>query len=78
MIANGQIATCYVDTNGTRSNNTLFNPNGSVCGIEGIVSPDGRIMGKMGHTERYDSDLALNIPGTKYQKLFEAGVEYFM
>lgn len=78
MIANGQIATCYVDTNGTRSDNTLFNPNGSVCGIEGIVSPDGRIMGKMGHTERYDSDLALNIPGTKYQKLFEAGVEYFM
>ena len=78
LIANGQVATCYVDETGTPSAVTGFNPNGSVCGIEGILSPDGRIFGKMGHSERYEPDLTKNIPGNKHQPIFEAGVEYFL
>ena len=77
LIANGQVATCYVDESGNPSAVTGFNPNGSVCGIEGILSPDGRIFGKMGHSERYEPDLTKNIPGNKHQPIFEAGVEYF-
>ena len=78
MIDNGQIATCYVDDMGINAATTDFNPNGSVCGIEGILSPDGRILGKMGHSERYESDLTVNIPGAKDQKIFESGVAYFL
>lgn len=78
LIANGQVATCYVDETGAPSAVTGFNPNGSVCGIEGILSPDGRIFGKMGHSERYEPDLTKNIPGNKHQPIFEAGVEYFL
>ncbi len=78
LAANGQIATCYVDDNGNLSNETKFNPNGSVCAIEGILSPDGRIFGKMGHSERYDVDLCKNIPGPKDQKIFESGIAYFL
>lgn len=78
LISNGQIATCYVDDEGLPSVTTDFNPNGSDCAIEGILSPDGRIFGKMGHSERYDTDLAKNIPGIKDQKIFESGVEYFL
>ena len=74
----GQIATCYVDLNGNASKDTQFNPNGSICAIEGILSPDGRVFGKMGHSERYDVDLCSNIPGPKDQKIFESGVAYFL
>ena len=78
LAKNGQIATCYVDFNGNPAKETQFNPNGSVCAIEGILSPDGRVFGKMGHSERYDIDLCSNIPGPKDQKLFESGVKYFL
>ena len=78
LAAKGQIATCYVDDQGLPSATTDFNPNGSDCAIEGILSPDGRIFGKMGHSERYDDDLTKNIPGIKDQKIFESGVEYFL
>ncbi|QNU65698.1 phosphoribosylformylglycinamidine synthase [Ruminiclostridium herbifermentans] len=75
--ANGQIATQYVDLNGKATYDIAYNPNGSVNAIEGITSPDGRIFGKMGHSERIGSNLYKNVPGQKDQKLFEAGVEYF-
>ena len=78
LIAGGQIATCYVDDEYIPSVTTDFNPNGSDCAIEGILSPDGRIFGKMGHSERYDADLTKNIPGNKDQKIFESGVAYFL
>ncbi len=78
LIANGQVATCYVDDKGNLSNATAFNPNGSVCAIEGILSPDGRVFGKMAHSERFDPDLCKNIPGSKDQKIFESGIAYFL
>ena len=78
LIANGQVATCYVDPEGSAAGTTAFNPNGSVSAIEGILSPDGRIFGKMGHSERFDPDLCKNIPGEKDQKIFESGVSYFL
>ncbi|MBE7069555.1 MAG: phosphoribosylformylglycinamidine synthase [Ruminococcaceae bacterium] len=78
LARNGQIATCYVDLNGNAAKDTQFNPNGSICAIEGILSPDGRVFGKMGHSERYDIDLCSNIPGPKDQKIFESGVAYFL
>ncbi len=74
---NGQIATQYVDSDFNPSYNGLFNPNGSIEAIEGITSPDGRILGKMGHSERLDIGTYKNIPYNKDQKLFEAGVSYF-
>ncbi|HHW00018.1 MAG TPA: phosphoribosylformylglycinamidine synthase [Clostridiaceae bacterium] len=77
MARNGQIATQYVDLEGNATYDIRFNPNGSVDAIEGITSPDGRILGKMGHSERIGSNVAKNIPGEKDQKIFEAGVEYF-
>ncbi|MEA4888102.1 MAG: phosphoribosylformylglycinamidine synthase [Clostridiaceae bacterium] len=73
----GQIATQYVDPTGRASGLTLWNPNGSMAALEGLTSPDGRIFGKMGHSERSGPLLAKNIPGCKDQKLFEAGVAYF-
>ena len=73
----GQIATQYVDAVGNPSLNIPFNPNGSVCAIEGITSPDGRVLGKMGHSERIGGSVCLNVPGAKDQKLFEAGIRYF-
>ena len=78
LIANGQVATCYVDDKGSLATDTAFNPNGSVCAIEGILSPDGRVFGKMGHSERYEPDLCKNIPGDKHQQIFESGVRYFL
>ena len=78
LAKNGQIATCYVDLSGAAAKDTQFNPNGSICAIEGILSPDGRVFGKMGHSERYDIDLCSNIPGPKDQKIFESGVAYFL
>ena len=73
----GQIATQYVDFNDEPTNNLPFNPNGSAWAIEGITSADGKIFGKMGHSERIGENVCKNIPGNKNQKLFEAGVNYF-
>ena len=75
--AAGQIATQYVDEHGVPSMDLSVNPNGSVLAIEGITSPDGRVLGKMGHTERSGYGLYQNVPGDKYQPLFEGGVSYF-
>lgn len=75
--AKGQIATQYVDFQGNGSCDIKFNPNGSYFAVEGITSPDGRILGKMGHSERIGENIFKNIPGEKDQKLFEAGVNYF-
>lgn len=77
MFANGQIATQYADFDGKPSNDIKFNPNGSVFGVEGITSPDGRILGKMGHSERIGNNVGKNVPGNKNQKIFEAGISYF-
>jgi phosphoribosylformylglycinamidine synthase len=74
---NGQIATQYVNLEGKATYNIEWNPNGSASSIEGITSPDGRILGKMGHSERIGKNIAFNVPGEKDQKLFEAGVKYF-
>ncbi len=77
MIANGQIAAQYVDDEGQPSYDIRFNPNGSDYAVEAITSPDGRILGKMGHSERIGKNLYINIPNEKDQLLFEAGVNYF-
>lgn len=74
---NGQIATQYVDLFASATYDIRYNPNGSVQAIEGITSPDGRVLGKMGHSERMGSNVCINVPGEKDQKLFEAGVSYF-
>ena len=74
---NGQIATQYVDLNGAPTLDIRFNPNTSIEAIEGITSPDGRILGKMGHSERIGTDICKNVPGAKDQKIFESGVAYF-
>ena len=73
----GQIATQYVDADGKPSMAIPWNPNGSTDAIEGITSPDGRVLGKMGHSERIGEDVAKNVPGDKDQQLFEAGVAYY-
>ena len=75
--ANGQIATQYTDELGHASYDSTFNPNESVWAVEGITSPDGRVLGKMGHSERRGDNIAKNISGEKYQPLFAAGVRYF-
>jgi phosphoribosylformylglycinamidine synthase len=77
LISNGQIATQYVNQSGEATMCSAENPNGSVFAIEGITSPDGRILGKMGHSERKGNNIANNVPGSKDQKIFEAGVAYF-
>lgn len=77
LIANGQVATQYVDLSGKPSNDVIYTPNGSYEAIEGITSPDGRILGKMGHSERTGDGVASNIPGNKYQPIFQSGVNYF-
>lgn len=77
LAAAGQIATQYVDEAGNPSMDLSVNPNGSILAIEGITSPDGRVLGKMGHTERSGNGLYKNVPGNLYQPLFEGGVEYF-
>ncbi len=74
---NGQISTQYVDYKNNPSYDGDYNPNGSMYAIESITSPDGRILGKMGHSERIGKGLYKNIPGNKNQRLFEAGVKYF-
>ena len=77
LAQNGQIATQYVNPDGVATYDSEWNPNGSIAAIEGILSPDGRILGKMGHSERIGENIAANVPGNKDQKLFEAGVNYF-
>lgn len=77
LAENGQILTQYVDHAGKVTNNIQFNPNGSYYGIEGITSPDGRIIGKMGHSERVGKNLYKNVPGNYDMKLFKSAVEYF-
>ena len=77
LFENGQVATQYVDIHGNPTMSEPFNPNGSYYAIEGIISPDGRVLGKMGHSERIGDSVAINIQGNKDQKLFESGVNYF-
>ena len=78
MLANGQIATQYVDLSGRPTMESPYNPNGSMWAIEGITSPDGRVYGKMGHTERaVGENLYKNYEGNFDMKLFESGVKYF-
>ena len=77
LAENGQIATQYVNLDGSPTYDTAFNPNGSVCAIEGITSPCGRILGKMGHSERIGKNIAKNTAGNHDQKLFESGVKYY-
>jgi phosphoribosylformylglycinamidine synthase len=77
LFANGQVATQYVNENGTLTMDEEWNVNGSYMAIEGITSPDGRVLGKMAHSERRDRSVAMNIYGEQDLKLFESGVAYF-
>lgn len=77
LIANGQVATQYVDEKGNATYDINYNPNGSVYAVEGITSKDGRILGKMAHSERSYRGNIINVPGNMDQKLFESGIEYF-
>lgn len=77
MIEKGQIAAQYVDFSGNPSYDIRFNPNGSMEAVEAITSPDGRVLGKMGHSERMAPHVAINVPGMKHQPIFAAGVDYF-
>ena len=77
LASNGQIATQYVDFSGNATDDVAFNPNNSMFAIEGITSPDGRVFGKMGHSERAASGLYKNVPGNYDIRMFEAAVKYF-
>ena len=77
LAAAGQVATQYVGEDGECSMDLRVTPNGSLFSIEGITSPDGRVLGKMGHTERAGRGLYRNVPGNRYQPLFEGGIDYF-
>ena len=77
LFENGQVATQYSDQDGNVSMDEEYNINGSYCSIEGITSPDGRILGKMAHSERRDAAVAMNIYGEQDIRIFESGVEYF-
>ncbi|MDD6024738.1 MAG: phosphoribosylformylglycinamidine synthase [Oscillospiraceae bacterium] len=77
LVENGQVAFQYTDLLGNPSMDIRYNPNGSMMAIEGITSPDGRVLGKMGHTERAGALVGKNIYGEKYQPIFQAGVDYF-
>lgn len=77
LFANGQVATQYADQNGNVSMDEEYNVNGSYCAIEGITSSDGRCLGKMAHSERRDTAVAMNIYGEQDMKIFESGVQYF-
>ena len=77
LFANGQVATQYCDPEGNVTMNEEWNVNGSYCAIEGITSPDGRVFGKMAHSERRDRSVAMNIYGEQDLKIFESGVAYF-
>ena len=77
LFENGQVATQYCDPEGNTTMNEEWNVNGSYCAIEGITSPDGRVLGKMAHSERRDLSVAINIYGEQDMKIFESGVKYF-
>ena len=77
LFANGQVATQYCDPEGNITMDEEWNVNGSYCAIEGITSPDGRVLGKMAHSERRGRSVAINIYGEQDMKVFESGVEYF-
>ncbi|MGO5076093.1 phosphoribosylformylglycinamidine synthase [Clostridium sporogenes] len=77
LIDNGQIVTQYVDVNGNITSDIRYNPNGSVFAVEGICSPDGRVLGKMAHSERIGYGTLKNVSGNKDQKIFDAGIKYF-
>jgi phosphoribosylformylglycinamidine synthase len=77
LAANGQIATQYVDPNGSATQDIRFNPNNSNFAIEGITSPDGRVFGRMAHNERFDDGLYKNIPGITKMDIFRGAVDYF-
>ena len=77
LINHGQIATQYVDLSGNPTMDMRFNPNGSTYAVEGLLSPDGRVFGKMGHSERSGKNLYKNVDGAKFQPIFENGVAYF-
>ena len=78
LAANGQIATQYTNPTGGPSMDIAHNPNGSLFAVEGLCSPDGRVLGKMAHSERCGPNIARNIPGEKHQPIFKAGVAYFL
>ena len=78
LFANNQVITQYVDMDGNTRLDMPYNINGSYAAIEGLTSPDGRILGKMGHSERVGQNIAKNIPGNKLQPIFENGVKYFL
>ncbi len=77
LAENGQIVTQYADLNGNPTYDIQYNPNGSICAVEGITSPDGRVLGKMGHTERYTHGLYKNVEGNYDMGIFDACVKYF-
>ena len=77
LVADGQVATQYVDLEGNPTMDIQHNPNGSVCAVEGITSPDGRVFGKMGHSERIAPGLCGNVPGEREHSMFRAAVDYF-
>jgi len=77
LLSNGQILTQYVDLEGNPTMDIQYNPNGSVMAVEGLLSPDGRILGKMGHSERFSNGTYQNVPGKLDLKLFESAVDYF-
>ena len=77
LAQNGQIATQYVDLEGNATNDVRFNPNDSAFAIEGITSPDGRVIGKMGHSERIGDGLYRNVPGKYDMGMFRSAVKYF-
>ncbi len=77
LVSTRRIATQYVDRNGAITMESPYNPNGSMNAVEGLLSPDGRVLGKMGHTERYESGLYKNVPGNFEMPIIEAGVKYF-
>ncbi len=77
LVPANQIATQYVDLNGKITMESPYNPNGSMNAVEGLISPDGRVLGKMGHTERYENGLYLNVPGNYDMPVIKSGVKYF-
>ncbi len=77
LIENGQVATQYVDLSGNPTMDLRYNPNSSMCAIEGIISPDGRVFGKMGHSERISDNCCVNVDGKKEQPMFKGGIDYF-
>jgi phosphoribosylformylglycinamidine synthase len=78
LFENGQVATQYVDLQGNPTMDEYYNVNGSYMAIEGITSPDGRVLGKMAHSERRGDAVAINIYGDQNQYIFESGVEYYL